>query len=130
MNAWQEAGRKAQRYLGTSVPPQYLKRGDIITGFHYEAVAVVEGPAEPHPTRAGWWLLETATHDGAGTYVFTDGQAASVGRIPLANAEPNGWSLSKWVTPCGCRLDMGEHCEECGPYNGASPRCMNPWQVR
>ncbi|WP_406305758.1 hypothetical protein OHA61_30615 [Streptomyces sp. NBC_00885] len=130
MTAWIEAGRKAQRYLGTSVLPQYLKRGDIITGFHLEPVEVVEGPAEPHPTHEGWWTVQKSTPYGVGWYVMTEGATASVGRIPLANSDrgPQSALLGNWTTPCGCVVNKGEHCEECGPYNGASPLCMNTWK--
>lgn len=131
MNAWQEAGRKATRYLGTSLPAPYLKRGDILTGWEYGAVAVVESEAIPHPTENGWWLVETATPYGVGTRVFGEGMTAEVGRVPLVNLDRNGYSLlGRWQAPCGCVVNQGEHCGECGPYNGASPLCMNAWQRR
>jgi hypothetical protein len=126
MTAWKEAGRKAQRYLGTSVPAQYLRRGDVLTGWGNGAVNVVESSPTPHPTQAGWWLVEVDGPYGVGTRVFGDHMTASVGRVPLRNLDANGYSiLGNWVAPCGCKVSEGEHCEECGPYNGASPLCMN-----
>lgn len=132
MTAWIEAGRKAQRYLGTSVLPQYLRRGDIITGFHLEPVAIVESAPVPHPTHEGWWTYQQASHYGVGTYVLTEGACTRVGRVPLTQTDPDAYAsiLGTWVAPCGCVVNKGEHCEECGPYNGASPLCMNTWQQR
>jgi hypothetical protein len=130
MTAWKEAGRKAMRYLGTSVPPQYLKRGDILTGWEYGPVGVVESEPVPHPTQERWWLVEVASPYGVGTRVFSEGATAAVGRVSLVNTDPGAYLslLGAWQAPCGCVVNKGEHCEECGPYNGASPLCMNRWE--
>lgn len=132
MNAWMEAGRMAHRYLGTSLPPQYLRRGDIVTGFHLEPVAVVEGPPVPHPTHNGWWVVESASAYGVGSHVMTDGETWSVGRVPLMTADTGPYStlIGAWLAPCGCAVNRREHCADCGPYNGSSPLCMNTWQQR
>lgn len=120
MNAWQEKGRKAMRYLGEEVPPQELKRGDIIIGFHLEPIAVVESAPVPHHGKEGWWTYEAANWIGVGTYLFTENGTARVGRVPLRRPDPNAY-VSLWQAPCGCAVNKGEHCEECGPYNAFSP---------
>jgi hypothetical protein len=127
MNAWQEYGPKARKYLGTSLPPQEIKRGDMITGWELAPWMVIESAPVPHPTHEGWFTYEAATAHGVGSYVLTDGETLSVGRIPLTNTDRGAYGslLGKWTAPCGCVVNKGEHCKECGPYNGASPLCVN-----
>jgi hypothetical protein len=130
MNAWQEKGRKAQRYMSADVVPQELKRGDVLTGWNFGPVGVVESEAVPHPTEAGWWLVDVASPYGVGTRVFGVEMRATVGRVPLKNVNPNGYLLATWQAPCGCVVTNGQHCEECGPYNSASPLYVNKGQRR
>jgi len=127
MDAWRETGRKAARYLGTSVTAPYLRRGDIVLGFHLEPVAVVESAPVPHPTEKGWHVLKLSNGYSVGSHVMTDGEAYRIGRVPLTNTDRDAYAavLGTWEAPCGCVVNKGEHCEECGPYNGASPMCMN-----
>ncbi|MDQ1016720.1 hypothetical protein QFZ43_003269 [Streptomyces afghaniensis] len=130
MNAWQAFGRKARRYLGTSLPPQYVKRGDMVTGWEMAPWMVIESAPVPHPTHEGWFVYTAATAHGVGSYVLTDGETLSIGRVPLTQTDPDAYAaiLGTWEAPCGCVVNKGEHCEECGPYNGASPLCMNTWE--
>lgn len=109
--------------MSTAALPQELKRGDVLTGWNYAPVGIVEAAPKPHPTKTGWWLVEVATPYGVGTRVFGEGMTASVGRVPLKNLHPNSL-LGMWVAPCGCEPHNGEHCTKCGPYNTASP---SPW---
>ncbi len=127
MNAWQKAGQLAAYYLGTSLPAEEIKCGDIVTGFHLEPIAVIESAPVPHPTHSGWWTYERADRYGVGTYVLMWGETVSVGRIPLSTNDPGPYRrlLGAWAAPCGCLVNRGEHCEECGPYNGNSPLCVN-----
>ncbi|MGN7135780.1 hypothetical protein [Streptomyces pseudogriseolus] len=130
MNAWQRYGRKAQRYLGTSVTAEYLRAGDMITGWESAPWMVVESAPVPHPTHAGWYVYRAATAHGVGSYVLTEGETVRVGRIPLTNTDPDAYAaiLGTWQAPCGCVVSKGEHCEECGPYNAHSPMSMNTWE--
>jgi hypothetical protein len=129
VNAWQEKGKLALHYLGTDLPIRYLNRGDILTGFHGQPVGVVERPAYPHPEREGWWLLDVAGRVDVAPYIYMSANdTLRVGRVPLRSTNP--YFLLAWETPCGCKVYEREHCEECGPYNAASPLCMNRWQQR
>ncbi|MFD7552958.1 hypothetical protein ACFV9E_00210 [Streptomyces sp. NPDC059835] len=121
MSIWREI-RPARMYLSDMVPGGELKRGDVILGFHMEPWQIVTQDPRPHPTQAGWFLVEkhNATASVPGLYVYNDRQTARVGRIPLTNIDTSKF-FGVWQAPCGCVVSNREHCQECGPYNGHSP---------
>lgn len=114
----------ARKYLGSEVKGVDLKTGDVLIGFHSEPFKVVTSDPRPHPTRDGWVLVDMETPYGTGTAVFTDGESARIGKIPLTRTDANKY-FPDWRAPCGCVVSTGEHCSECGPYNAHSALCVN-----